>query len=181
MLKQFFINKFRNLAKQGPSVLAVLFVLFLLAMPLNLYCQGTNSGDLFFAEKGPIEITSEKLYADNRTNRSVFEGSVVARQGMTVLYADRMEVVYTEKGDVEEIIATGNVRLVKGDREVTSSKAHYFQKEGKIVFTGSPVAKDSKSTVSGTKMVYYIQEGKSIVENSKVILKRANTRTNNEQ
>ncbi len=147
-------------------------VIFLFLLANISFSEDPGRGnDIFFSDKGPIEITSQKLQTYNNSNRAIFEGNVVAKQGETTLYAQWMQVKYNNDGQVEEIHAKGDVKIVKLDRVITSDEVVYFSKEGKIVFTGSPVAKDKKSTVTGSKMVYYIKDGKSIVENSRVVLK----------
>ena len=121
--------------------------------------------------KGPITVTSETLTADNRAHTALFEKNVVARTPDMTLYADNMLVFYTEKGgDVTKIEATGNVRLYKDSRVITSQKATYFAGEGKVVFTGEPRAVDGKNVVTGSTMTYFIDQDRSYVENSKVIL-----------
>ncbi len=126
------------------------------------------------SDEGPVEITAEKLVADNRAHTAVFEGTVVARQGKITLYADWMKVFYSETGDVRKIEARGNVKLIKGAREITSGEAVYYRELQKIVFTGNPVATEGNSTISGDRMVYYITNDRSVVENSRVIIKRQN-------
>ncbi len=124
------------------------------------------------SDEEPVEITAEKLIADNRAHTAVFEGTVVARQGKITLYADWMKVFYSEAGDVGKIEAKGNVKLVKEAREITSGEAIYYRKLQKIVFTGNPVATEGNSTISGDRMVYYIADDRSEVENSRVIIKQ---------
>lgn len=149
------------------------FLVILLFLLANIsFSEDPGRGnDIFFSDKGPIEITSQKLQTYNNSNKAIFEGNVIAKQGQTTLYAQWMQVKYNDEGQVEEIHAKGDVKVVKLDRVITSDEVLYFSKEGKIVFTGSPVAKDKKSTVTGSKMVYYIKDGKSVVENSRVVLK----------
>jgi lipopolysaccharide export system protein LptA len=127
----------------------------------------------FLSVGQPIEITSDRLTADNQAKTAVFDGSVKAKQGETLLSADWMKVFYSEGGDITRIHARGGVHFSRRDREISSEEATYFQDEGKVVFTGNPVAKDSKGTITGTKMIYFTENGRSIVENSHVILKRS--------
>ena len=161
MLRLSFINR-----------VSCILVIFLLLLANSALSEDTGRGnDIFFSDKGPIEITSQKLQTYNNSNKAIFEGNVIAKQGQTTLYAQWMQVKYNNDGQVEKIHAKGDVKVVKLDRVITADEVVYFSKEGKIVFTGSPVAKDKKSTVTGSKMVYYIKDGKSIVENSRVVLK----------
>ena len=151
MLKQFFII----------SVLSVL-----------LYSAGASAGEQKMQAKGPINITSETLTSDNKAHTALFEGKVVAKTTDMTIYADKMLVFYREgSGDVTKIESTGNVRLLKGGRLITSKMAVYYADEDKVVFTGEPRAEDGENVVTGATMTYYISQDRSYVEKSKVFLK----------
>lgn len=123
--------------------------------------------------KGPITITSEALSSDKKANKAFFEGNVVARTEKMTLYSDRMTVYYTEGGgEVHRIEAEGNVRLVKDKQVITSGRALYLQSEQTVVFTENPKAVENGDVVIGTKMTYFVDEERSIVENSRVFLER---------
>lgn len=126
-------------------------------------------------EKGkePTVITSQTLWADNKEKTALFEGSVVAKKGETTLSSDKMLVHYSEdKGNnIKRIDAEGHVKLIKGDRTVTSQTATYLIDPERVIFTGDPVATDGDNVVKGTKMTYFIKDDRYTVENSKVFLK----------
>ncbi len=125
-------------------------------------------------QKEPIVITSDRLTADNKAKTALFEGSVVAKKGNITMFADVMKVYYSEDKDgsnVKKIEAEGNVKLIRENRVVTSRFATYFSEpEEKIVFTGEPMASEEQNVVTGTKMIYFVKDDRSIVENSKVLL-----------
>ncbi|MGD1075001.1 MAG: LptA/OstA family protein [Thermodesulfovibrionales bacterium] len=120
--------------------------------------------------RGPIRITSEHLNADNKARTALFEGSVIAKTDTMTLYSDRMLVSYSEGGAVTRIDADGHVKLLSGERVITSDSAIYFADEDKAIFTGEPKATEGGDVVSGTKMIYLIKEDRSIVEDSKVFI-----------
>jgi lipopolysaccharide export system protein LptA len=120
--------------------------------------------------KGSTVITSKRLLADSRANSALFEGSVVAKNSDMTLYSDKMTVYYSEAGDVEKIIAYGNVKLIKKEQVVTSEHAEYYAVEQKVVFTENPRAVEGGNVVTGSKMTYLLNEDRSIVEDSKVYL-----------
>ncbi len=126
------------------------------------------------AQPIPTIITSESLTADNKAKTALFTGSVVAKKGNMTLYADRMLVYYIESGggsNIDKIDAEGNVKLIRGDRVVTSGKLMYFAgPEERAIFTESPRAAEGKNVVIGTKMTYYMKDDRSLVENSKVFI-----------
>jgi lipopolysaccharide export system protein LptA len=122
--------------------------------------------------KGPITITSETLTADNKAHTALFEQHVVAKTTNLTIQADRMLVFYKEDGgDVTKIESSGNVKVLKEDRIITSKAATYYADEEKVVFTGEPRAMDGDNVVSGTKIIYFMTNDRFFVENSKVILK----------
>lgn len=122
--------------------------------------------------KGPITVTSTSLTADNKAGTALFEGSVIAKTTEMTIYADRMLVYYSENGgEVTKIDAMGNVKVLKETKVITSEKAVYLAEEDKVVFTGDPRAVDGENMVTGSKITFFINEDRSLVENSKVFLK----------
>src|SRR5574340_1812521 len=122
--------------------------------------------------KGPINITSETLTADNKAHTALFEKNVVARTTDLTIHSDKMLVFYKEdSGTVTKIEATGNVKVLKEARIITSKSAVYYADEDKVVFTGEPRAMDGENVVSGTKIIYLMGSDRFQVENSRVILK----------
>lgn len=125
-------------------------------------------------EKTPTIITSRTLKADNKAKTALFEGNVVAKKGEMTMFADKMLVFYAEEkggSNIKKIDAEGNVKLIKGDRVVTSKSATYFaDPQEHIIFTGEPRATEGENVVTGTKMTSFIKDDRSVVENSKVFL-----------
>jgi lipopolysaccharide export system protein LptA len=122
--------------------------------------------------KGPVTITSETLTADNKAHTALFENRVVATTTDLTIQSDKMLVFYKEdNGDITKIEATGNVRVLRQSRIITSKAATYYADEEKVIFTGDPRAMDGDNVVSGTKITYFMDNDRFHVENSKVILK----------
>jgi lipopolysaccharide export system protein LptA len=121
--------------------------------------------------KGPITITSEMLTADNQARTALFEQSVVARTTDMTIYADKMLVHYDKgSGNVNRIDVSGSVKVVTGDRVITSQEAVYYADGEKIIFTGEPKAVEGENVVTGKKMTYLMNEDRFLVEGSKVFL-----------
>lgn len=119
--------------------------------------------------RGPIVITAATLTADNRAQTALFEGAVVAKTDTMTLQADRMLVHYAD-GRVMKIDASGKVRLMRGERIITSDAVVYFAEDEKAVFTGEPRAAEGGNVVTGTRMTYFLRDDRSVVENSKVFI-----------
>jgi lipopolysaccharide export system protein LptA len=124
--------------------------------------------------KEPTVVTSQKMTTDNKAKTALFEGNVIAKKGDRTMYADKMLVHYSEEkgsSNIKEIDADGNVKLVRGDRVVTSKVAVYHSEpEEYVVFTGEPRASEGENVVTGTKITYFMKDDHSIVENSKVFI-----------
>jgi lipopolysaccharide transport protein LptA len=142
----------------------VLFLLTYLSVSIS-FCETKP-----MEARGPIVITSTTLNADNKARTALFEGSVTAKTDTMTLYSDKMLVSYAEGGAVTRIDAEGHVKLISGERVITSGFATYFADEDKAIFTDEPRATEGGDVVSGTKMIYLIKEDRSIVENSKVFI-----------
>jgi len=65
---------------------------------------------------------------------------------------------------IRMIEATGHVKIEKDDGNATCQKAIYYKEEEKIVLTGSPVAWQKGTRVSGKVITMFLAEDRSIVE-----------------
>lgn len=124
--------------------------------------------------KSPIVITSKSLIADNKAKTATFEQNVKAVKDDITLLADKMIVYYKEqdnKTSISRIDALGNVSLTRAGRFITADSAIYTVGQNEhIEFVGSAKASDKDNVVTGSKIIYFIKEEKTVVHDSKVIL-----------
>lgn len=83
---------------------------------------------------------------------AVFSGQVVVSGTNLRLTCDRLEIIATRKGDpadaigkiddFKSLVATGNVRIIQGDREAACGRAEILPGDDKILLTGQPVVVD---------------------------------------
>lgn len=112
----------------------------------------------------PVEITADRMEADDAAKSLVFIGNAVARQEGVTINADRLTIYYAAQGgDVDRIVAEGNVRIVQGNRLATGGRAEYFRLEERMVLTGSPKVSEEKNSVQGHEIVLFIKENRSVV------------------
>lgn len=114
----------------------------------------------------PVVVTSDSMEADRADNRVLFRGNVVAEEDFT-LCGDEVLMAYGQDKDVEEIIATGNVRIFMADKTSTSGRAVYNRKARTIVLTESPSLVQCGNTMKGDNIIYYIDEDRAMVESGK--------------
>jgi len=133
-------------------------------------------------------ITSKKMTVKNQDSQAIFEGAVVLTRGTLVVYSDRMIVSFgsaqsngaedrkgheasQRKGPdtvsnraVNKIEAIGRVKIKRDSGNATCEKAVYYREEDKIVLTGSPVAWEKGTRVSGKQITMFLAEDRSVVE-----------------
>lgn len=116
-------------------------------------------------ENLPVKIVSDRLEADDMARKIKFIGHVVVRRGDVTLYAQEVLVTYLQgKGDIEEIIASGEVRIIQNDRIATAARATLYQKDAKIVLSGSARLLQGKDSIEGEEITVFINEEKSIIK-----------------
>ena len=123
------------------------------------------------AENKSITITSETLTADSKNSTAVFEGSVIAKTRDISIHSDRMTVYYNESGNnVKQILASGDVKVHSDKRAIFSQEASYIYAEEKIVFTGNAKAIEGGNVITGSKIIYFLNDDRAVIEGSRVIL-----------
>ncbi|HWA27168.1 MAG TPA: LptA/OstA family protein [Lacunisphaera sp.] len=106
------------------------------------------------AEPQNTEITSDQFdwRSTDTETVAVFTGKVLAVSTNQRLTCDRLEIVATRKGDpgatigkldsFKSFLASGNVRIIQGDREAACGRAEVLPGQNKVVLTGQPVVVD---------------------------------------
>ncbi len=110
----------------------------------------------------PTELRSQKLEmtsTDDETTAIATTDVILTGTNLRIT-CDQLTIVATRIGDkdatigtVEKfkyILATGNVRIVQGDRETTSQRAEVFPREDKVVLSGGPVIIDHSTGIVAT-------------------------------
>ena len=69
-----------------------------------------------------------------------------------------------ELKQMKQIVADGKVNVVQGTRVATGDRAVFDDKAKTVTLTGSPVMRQGNNQVSGSKVVYYIEQDKAIAE-----------------
>jgi len=145
------------------------------------------------AEK-PINITADRMEADDKDKVVIFTGNVVARQEDVVINCDLMRVYYREipagstttnrkspagagdstaseeeekkENEIERIEAEGHVKITRANRVALSDKAVYLAKADPrvIILTGEPRVWRDKDVLTGKKITVFLDQDRSLVE-----------------
>lgn len=118
---------------------------------------------------------AETVSTDTETV-ATFRDQVVVSGNNLKIYCDFLQVVATRKGDpadtlggygnFKSLVATGNVRIVQGDREATCGRAEVFPGEDRIVLSEAPVVRslDDQYVATGPRLVLYRGQRRAVIE-----------------
>ena len=112
----------------------------------------------------PITVKSDHLASDTTNRTATFSGRVTAQQGDLTIVCDQLLVRYAAKGnDVDEVVATGAVRISQGERLAFAGRAVYDNAAGIIRLEEKPRVQQGEDTIVGAVISYYVNESKSVV------------------
>ena len=128
----------------------------------------------------PIHIEADRMTSTEKTNSVLFEGDVDAKQGDVRIRADKMTVFYSKKKEetkkkeaaspsqqVEKLVCIGNVQVTKGEWLGTGKKMIYLAKDQQVILLNNAKAWQGQNMVAGSKIIYYLDQGRSEVVGSK--------------
>lgn len=116
-------------------------------------------------KKDPIFITSDRMEVDQRRSTITYTGRVVAQQGDLTLNSRALTAYYdAQMKGIREVVAEGQVQVTQGQRVATGSKAVFSGKEQTITLTGNAVVRQGNSQVSGSKITFFIEQDRAVVE-----------------
>lgn len=112
----------------------------------------------------PITVKSDHLASDTTNRTATFSGRVTAQQGDLTIVCDQLLVRYAGTGnDVDEVVASGNVRITQGERLAFAGRAVYDNAAGVIRLEEKPRVQQGEDSIVGAVITYYVNELKSVV------------------
>jgi len=131
----------------------------------------------------PTELASEsmEMWSVGAETHAVFTGSVTLTATNLRIVCDRLEIIAEGIEDSDPaappldkfkyLLATGNVRIVQGEREATAARIEVLPREDRVVLTGNPVVTDKATgfTQYGSRITMLRGERRVIVENSRTL------------
>ena len=137
------------------------------ACPMLALAQGAQVpfGGLKHDSSQPVEITSDRLDVDQSGGSALFTGTVKVAQGTLRLAADKVEVFYEKaaakgsSGQINRLVANGNVTLSNGTEAAESTNAVYEVAAGTINMDGDVLLTQGQNALSGQKLVIDLNKG----------------------
>ena len=118
-----------------------------------------------FNKKDPIYITADWMEVDQNKNTITYKGRVVTSQADMTMRSETLTAYYDpEMKQMKQIVAEGKVNATQGNRVATGEKAVFDDKTKTVTLTGNPVMRQGNSQVSGTRVIYYMEQDRAVAE-----------------
>jgi lipopolysaccharide export system protein LptA len=150
------------------------FMIFLLSGSAANLVNGASKDDakgkggesaFEFNKKDPIYITSDWMEVDQKKNTITYKGRVVTTQSEMTMRSETLTAIYDpEMKQMKQIIAEGKVNAKQGNRVATGDKAIFDEKAKTVTLTGNPVMRQGNSQVTGSRIIYYIEQDRAVAE-----------------
>lgn len=144
-------------------------------LALALVAAGPASAQTTSALKGhngnaPVDVASDRIEVQDRADRAVFSGNVVATQADLTLKAPRLTVAYSNSGGIEiqRIDATGGVTLNSPSETAVGQYAIYDLDSRLITMIGGVTLTRGDSHVQGGRLVIDLNTGRAVLDGSAV-------------
>jgi lipopolysaccharide export system protein LptA len=136
--------------------------------------QKTRTSAFEFNKKDPIYITADWMEVDQNKNTITYKGRVVTVQADMTMRSETLTAYYDpDMKQMKQIVAEGHVNATQGNRVATGEKAVFDDKTKTVTLTGNPVMRQGNNQVSGTKVVYFMDQDRAVAEGDGKIRVRA--------
>jgi lipopolysaccharide export system protein LptA len=152
------MNAMKNVATTGKAAfLAMTLVLSQPAAGQALRGHDTNA---------PVDVAADRIEVQDRADRAIFSGNVVARQGDLTLNASRVTVAYSDAGgiQIDRLTATGGVRLESPSETARGEYAIYDLNNRIITMLGGVTLTRGESSVNGARLVLSLDTGRAVLD-----------------
>jgi lipopolysaccharide transport protein LptA len=117
----------------------------------------------------PVQISGATSRLDLGTGAIEFEGDVQLVQGEVSLGCRLLKAEYSDD-TFKAALATGDVRVTKGDVVAKGQKAAWDADVGSVTLTGEPVLQDQSRRLRGEEIVIYLDERRLECRNCSLVI-----------
>lgn len=120
------------------------------------------------AQSGPIKVTGDTFVIDEAKGQATFTGNVeIVRSGLTV-WAQKVVIEYgSGVEDVQNMVATGKVRLKTKDQDATGDRATFDPATQMLHMTGNVVVVNATGTLTGPSLTVNLADNSTVFEGGK--------------
>ena len=114
--------------------------------------------------KLPTNITSDALTFNAKERIFAYQGNVQVTQGDMRLTSKTLEGTYTDKNELQKLVAKGDVIITKQDIQATGQIASYDAIASIVTLTDNPQLQQKESILRADKIKIFLNENKSQAE-----------------
>ncbi|MGH6705343.1 MAG: LptA/OstA family protein [Sphingomicrobium sp.] len=116
--------------------------------------------------KAPIDLAADRAEAQDRSDRAIFAGNVVVKQGDLTLRTARLTLAYanTDGIDINRIDASGGVTVTSPSETARGDFAVYDLNEGLITMVGNVRLERGGSFLSGGRLTIDLDTGRAVMD-----------------
>lgn len=152
------------------------FGLLALAQPAT--GQGQVSALRGHNTDAPVDVAADRVEVQDRADRAIFSGNVVARQANLTLNAGRVTLAYSNNGGIEidRIDASGGV-TVRSPSETARGKFGIYDLRNRLItLIGDVTLIRGDSRVQGGRLVLDLSSGRAVMDGGPARAGAGNTR-----
>lgn len=116
------------------------------------------------AGRPPLEIVAARSDWNLRERTAVFDQDVVVTRGDVTLTCTHLDVRYAGTEQIETVVATGSVRVLRGARQATADRAELDGKTGRVTLTGNPRLGEGASELVGDTITLWLDDERATCE-----------------
>ena len=116
----------------------------------------------------PVDVGADRIEVQDRNNRAIFSGNVVAQQGNLRFNSARLTVVYANSGgsgtDIQRLEASGGVTLRSPTETARSQFAIYDVDRGIVTMIGGVTLNQGGNHVQGGRLVLDLDSHRAVMD-----------------
>lgn len=128
--------------------------------------SGQQSGRAGFNSNSPVDVEADRIEVQDRADRAIFSGNVVARQGNMTMTAARLTVAYTDTSgvDVQRLEASGGVTLRTPGETARGNFAIYDVNRRLVTMTGAVHLTQGQNRVQGGRLTLDLNTSRAVMD-----------------
>ncbi|MEF3254885.1 MAG: lipopolysaccharide transport periplasmic protein LptA [Deferribacterales bacterium] len=124
-------------------------------------------GIIVYAEdKFPVNIESDAVQYFGKEMYSIFTGNVKVTYKDMKVFADSMKVFFDSNREVDKIVCTGNVKMVREGMYSLSKEAEMKMKENVLILRGDAKVWQGENYLEGNEVIVYNNDNRVVVNKS---------------
>ena len=114
----------------------------------------------------PVDVAADRIEVQDRADRAIFSGNVVARQSDLTLNAARVTVAYSNSGgiQIDRIDASGGVTVTSPSETAKGQFAIYDLRNRLITLLGGVTLTRGESRLKGGRLVLDLSSGRAVMD-----------------